>query len=239
MKEVRHVLGPKYPFYRQRFIILFFFLMVIYLISPFAEHSGLGLSLIYHMIFIFSMFSAAYSVCQLRWQVLVAVILGVPTLVTIILMYVLNEPRVGLVLAILYVIFYGYVAATMLSYVVREQLVSANTIFASLCVYFLLGLIFAMVFVVVEVAMPGSFYISTGLGDLRSVQFGMFSNYSYFFYFSFVTLTTLGYGDITPVNLVAGTFASLEAVIGQLYLVIMVARLVGLHINRRGEFQIR
>ena len=55
-------------------------------------------------------------------------------------------------------------------------------------------------------------------------------------YFSFVTLTTLGYGDITPLTPVAQTLAWLEAVVGQLYLAILVARLVGLHIvHSRGE----
>jgi hypothetical protein len=51
-----------------------------------------------------------------------------------------------------------------------------------------------------------------------------------FFYYSFVTITTLGYGDITPVTDVAKSFSFLEAVVGQIYLVVLVARLVGIHI---------
>ena len=50
-------------------------------------------------------------------------------------------------------------------------------------------------------------------------------------YFSFVTLTTLGYGDITPVNTFARTLAYLEAAIGQLYLTVLIASLVGIHIS--------
>jgi hypothetical protein len=49
-------------------------------------------------------------------------------------------------------------------------------------------------------------------------------------YFSFVTLTTLGYGDVVPTSPVTRTLASLEAITGQLYLTVLVARLVGLHI---------
>jgi hypothetical protein len=48
-------------------------------------------------------------------------------------------------------------------------------------------------------------------------------------YFSFVTLCTLGYGDIVPVSPVAQTFSAVEAIIGQLYLAVLVARLVGMH----------
>jgi voltage-gated potassium channel Kch len=50
-----------------------------------------------------------------------------------------------------------------------------------------------------------------------------------------VTLTTLGYGDITPLTRVGGSFATMEAVVGQLYLTILVARLVGMHISQRSE----
>jgi voltage-gated potassium channel Kch len=50
-------------------------------------------------------------------------------------------------------------------------------------------------------------------------------------YFSYTTLTTLGYGDIVPVSQIARTLATLEAITGQLYLAVLVARLVGLHIN--------
>lgn len=51
-----------------------------------------------------------------------------------------------------------------------------------------------------------------------------------FIYYSFITITTLGYGDITPLTDVARSFAITEAVIGQIYLVLLVARLVGIHI---------
>ena len=51
-------------------------------------------------------------------------------------------------------------------------------------------------------------------------------------YFSFVTLTTLGYGDITPVNAIARALAYLEAAIGQVYLTVLIASLVGMHISK-------
>ena len=54
-------------------------------------------------------------------------------------------------------------------------------------------------------------------------------------HFSFVTLTTLGYGDITPVSHLARTLAWLEAAFGQIYLVVLVARLVSLHLMNRTD----
>jgi hypothetical protein len=59
------------------------------------------------------------------------------------------------------------------------------------------------------------------------------SDFLLFEYYSFVTLTTLGYGDITPLTKVAKAFSVLEAVVGQLYLVVVVAWFVGMHVSRK------
>jgi len=56
-----------------------------------------------------------------------------------------------------------------------------------------------------------------------------------FIYYSFVTITTLGYGDITPATELARAFSILEAVVGQLYLVVVVARLVGMHVSSKSR----
>ena len=72
------------------------------------------------------------------------------------------------------------------------------------------------------ISSPGSFTGSEGWAE---------TGFSHLNYFSFVTLTTLGYGDINPVSGPASAFAMLEAIIGQLFLVILVARLVGLQIS--------
>lgn len=83
-------------------------------------------------------------------------------------------------------------------------------------IYLLLGLIWARLYELVELVAPGAFRLPEGetLGTGSLV------------YFSFVTLATLGYGDISPMNLVARNLAILEALVGQLYLVILISRLV-------------
>ncbi len=79
----------------------------------------------------------------------------------------------------------------------------------------------AFVFSVLESIHPGSFAV----GEVQ-IEAGR----SLFIYYSFVTITTLGYGDITPITATANSFSFLEAVTGQIYLVVLVARLVGMHI---------
>ena len=82
----------------------------------------------------------------------------------------------------------------------------------------------------IDVLDPGSFaFAFAGDTETWRLQFGG-GNSGYALYYSFVTLTTLGYGDIAPVTMPARMLASLEAMTGQVYLAILVARLVGLHI---------
>jgi Ion channel len=102
--------------------------------------------------------------------------------------------------------------------------IDKERLFASLSLYLLFGLIFAMIFAVIEEFLPGSFHYPDTLSPDTVTR-----PLSQLFYFSFVTLATLGYGDIVPVSGPAKGMAILEAVIGQMYLVVVVARLVTLY----------
>jgi len=105
--------------------------------------------------------------------------------------------------------------------VMRPHRLVGDRIVGAICVYILIGLGWASVFETLEGVIPGSFRFpaDTGWTMPSALRFR---------YFSFVTLATLGYGDITPVTALAGTLASLEAIAGQLYIGITVARLVAL-----------
>ena len=105
---------------------------------------------------------------------------------------------------------------------------NVNRLVGAICVFLLLGLIWSFAYALLELAMPGSFKgFSPGHGP------GEDSNW---LYFSFVTLTTLGYGDITPVSATARSLAFLQAVAGQFYVAVLVAGLVSAYISdRRGS----
>lgn len=103
--------------------------------------------------------------------------------------------------------------------------VTVNTILGAIVTYMLVAVGFAMVFQIVELAAPGSF---RGLPEEVVQDRPALSNIM--LYFSFVCITTMGYGDIVPVDGIAQPLAVLEGVFGQLYLAVMIARLVGIHI---------
>ncbi len=101
---------------------------------------------------------------------------------------------------------------------------SKDKIVASICVYLLIGMLFAMLYDILGNLYPSSFNLS----DRTAMLTESFSDYVYF---SFITLTTTGFGDMVPVTPIARVFAVLESIMGPLYLAITVARLVGMYIS--------
>ncbi len=106
----------------------------------------------------------------------------------------------------------------------QENEVTLDLIMASACAYILIGMVWAYFYHFVEVFHPHSFTLPWTPGD----------DLWDFYYYSFVTLTTVGYGDILALTKPARALSILEALTGQLYLAIMISRLVGLHASQSG-----
>ena len=124
--------------------------------------------------------------------------------------------------------FLAFLASALLHAILEQERVTLDTIFGGICVYLLLGVAWSLVYSVLEYLQPGSFLVD-GLplpGTGRPDEFRR----EELIYFSFVTLTTVGYGDVLARSNPARALAAAEAVTGSLYLAVFVARLVGLHL---------
>ena len=110
----------------------------------------------------------------------------------------------------------------------EQEEADTNLILAAVVVYLLAAVTFAQVFEILELIQPGSFSGVPDGGHPRELGNALL-------YFSFVCITTMGYGDILPVSELARPLAVLEGVFGTLYLAVMIARLVGLHIKGSAE----
>ncbi|HEY2155318.1 MAG TPA: ion channel [Isosphaeraceae bacterium] len=126
----------------------------------------------------------------------------------------------------------AYTARTILWAVVRDSRVTLETIKGAVCVYLLIGLTWVYLFVMIDMATPGSFRIAPSAAAAAEGHLLIRQELHRLLYLSFCTLTTLGYGDIVPLRGVAQTACYLEAVVGQIFLTVLVARLVGMHISR-------
>jgi hypothetical protein len=126
---------------------------------------------------------------------------------------------------VLWVLTTGLAGAACVHYAIRAGRVDAARIFAALDAYLLAGLMFGICFYLLDQTWPGSFNpeSETPLALPHAI------------YFSFVTIATLGYGDIVPASELARALAILEAISGQLYLVVLVARLVSLYAQQADD----
>ena len=122
-----------------------------------------------------------------------------------------------------YVIYLGVAAFLILRDILFCQRITADTIRGGICVYFLIGFVWALFYGIVVSFDPQAFSQPLIEGE----------SYSKVIYFSFVTLTTLGYGDIIPVSPLAKMLTNLEAIIGQMYPAILIAILVGGYLSQR------
>jgi len=120
-------------------------------------------------------------------------------------------------------VFVGFVVMRFLRFVLRAPQVNSEVLCAGLSVYLLLGLFFMFAYMLVALLNPNSFAFGTGPDSSHVMT--RFTAY----YFSFVTLSTVGYGDVTPVTNAARALAVAEAMTGTLYVAVLIARLVALY----------
>jgi voltage-gated potassium channel len=119
--------------------------------------------------------------------------------------------------------FFVFVVAHLLRFILRAARVDTNVLCAGLSGYLLLGLLWAPAYVLVARINPGAFVLSAG-SDAGATMDGFHA-----FYFSFITLCTVGYGDVTPVSKVARMLAVAEAIAGLFYVAVLISRLVAIY----------
>lgn len=123
--------------------------------------------------------------------------------------------------------FLVYVTGAIVRSVFRARVVDGNILCGAACIYLLVGILWGYAYTMLEISLPGSFSI---VEPARNTAINLRLEPGWLIYFSFTTLTTVGFGDVLPVTANARSLAVLEAVIGQIMLVVMMARLVGLHV---------
>lgn len=119
--------------------------------------------------------------------------------------------------------FFAFVVALLLRFILRAPRVDANVICAAISGYLMLGMLWVPAYVMVTQLSPAAFTISAAASDGR-----VLSGFDCF-YFSFATLCTVGYGDITPVSKAARMLAVMEAITGLFYMAVLISRLVSVY----------
>jgi hypothetical protein len=204
-------------------IMLFIQIFVLY---PF-ETSAIGQMLV-HLIFMLILISGMMTVVGTPVWGRLTLVLGSVSLVCRALTYTHS----GLVPQSLNPLMTAFFSAVLIIVIIlqvfREGPINAHRISGAICVYLLVGLFWGSLYVLIDLQWPGAFSYPQLPASLE-----FHSRAGKLYYFSFITLTSVGYGDVLPVHSGAQTLAMLEAVVGQLFPAILIARLVSMEIEDR------
>ncbi len=212
------------PEYRWRHLALLVSILLLFAVIPFAvtfRHGPLIMDIAATTILI----AGTYALSERKHLFIIAIVLSVISVIAAALLLVYPQRWAVLLQHGCIVVLVTFFSVSILGYVLRSGSVTIDRIFAAVCVYMLIGFGWTFAYALLEEIVPGSFapLPQTGPTDYVAHILGLR-------YFSFMTLTTVGYGDIIPRSAAARTMAVIEAVMGQIYLTVLVARLVGLHI---------
>jgi hypothetical protein len=199
-------------------------LLLLFVLRP-AGKGGVYIAL-WQFCFIAVIVAAIFNSIKEHWLKIIASIIAFPAIIFnwLSLSFPENNWLLGLYLASAFS-FIFVCAISIINQVVLHARVTVETLRGVICAYFLVAFAFAYFYYFIEFILPGSFSsLFPETSFLKHTHF-----ISEMMYFSFVTLLTIGFGDIAPLNSVSRTFVILEGIIGQFYIAILVARLVAVY----------
>ena len=204
-------------------------MLLLFVVQPFFEGHWLATSLL-NIFMSGILLASVYAISNTKRDLFVACILAFPALLGRWFSHVASHPLIFFASSVLILLFLLFAVQIILRHAVKARRVTADTISAALCAYLLIGLIWAILYTFMEFLHPGSFTLPPGPSFSTTEDWLLYFHFPRFVYYSFVTLTSTGFGDITPLAGPARSFSMLEAIIGQFYLAVLISRLVGLHI---------
>ncbi|NOQ46961.1 MAG: Ion channel protein [Desulfobulbaceae bacterium] len=206
---------------------LLFFLLLYIVGSPFLAPYA-SLAILAHLSLSIAMFVAIYTVQKQHKQRSFAMALFLPLLVLYWLgIYdIIHFTRFGSYLLI--AVYLGLLVYSYILQIARFHRVSINVLYATFCLYLIIGLFWGALYTLLNELSPGA-YSGTLLDNVQDSSLHIFN------YFSVVTLTTLGYGDITPQTAGAASLCQMEAIVGQFFTAVLVAWLVGMYMSDRQD----
>jgi Ion channel len=203
-------------------------LAVLLIAAPFVEELEGG-HLILSVLFSLVLVAAVFAVANRKRSLAIALVLAIPAIT----LRWINQLRPDLVHPAAFLVgaifLLAFVIGHLLHFILRAPVVTMEVLCGSIAAYLMLGLMWTVAYWLVDQLTPGgAFSFNTNRGAQSMNGFTGF-------YFSFITLSTVGYGDITPVSQAARWLAALEAMTGLLYVAVLIARLVSLYSSAKSD----
>jgi len=209
----------------RRFLFLLLALLLALILGP-PLYSFPRMQILLTVFWSLVLLSSIYAVSQDKRAIVIAVLLALPFFAEEWSAHFILSLPISVIGKSFGVLFFAFVIYHILRFIYGQREIHPALLIAAAVVYLLIATMWAYFYSILETVHPGSFHFpDTGVGYLKNP----------FVYFSFVTITTLGYGDITPNTGLAASLSMVEAVIGQLYIAVQVAWLVGIHVASHYE----
>ena len=202
---------------KNRFIYIILAILLLMLVSPFIRYTGKSGHFITTVLAAMVPLTSFYALTANRKRAIIILFIAAPfVLLDLIDMFfthrylMIAEYSFGTIL-------YFYIVVLLVRNLLSYRVITANSIYCAISTYFLIGIMWAGIYTVIEGVSPGSI---SGISKPEDL-----------IYFSFVTLTTVGYGDVTPHSILCKRFAIFEAAMGGIYLAVIIAMIVGRYMS--------
>ena len=207
------------------YIGLLIALIVVFTIPPFLDGDSV-FNRILNISFLLTLLFSVLIASRSKKLIILAAILAAPVFANSLQnIFSFEIIDVSLIHPIFGIAFVSLIVYIILQDIFLSKKIDSSLIIGAIALYFLIGFLWGFIYTAIENFYPGSFLFAAS--DDHKNQIGAL------IYFSLTTLTTLGYGDIAPMSPQARSMATIQAVVGQIYLTILVARLVGMHIVQK------
>jgi hypothetical protein len=212
-----------------RYLYLLTVIIALMVLSPLIYHSY-WLRIVNNLVLTLVLLAAIYTVKENRRVFITGLILCIPSLIASWIHFIPGIELHPVLTSLFQMIFDGYIVFVLLRHIMRSRTVTADLIYGAISVYILLGVFFSAFYVFLDSITPHAIFEYVGgtadTGDISEAKV---------FYYSFVTLTTLGFGDIRPITLAARMFTIIEAMTGVLYSAALIGRMIGLYVAQSGR----
>jgi len=216
----------------RRHLILLLGVVTLQIVQPLLAHDSVAHRVLYDAAFGAVTLLVFFSIFPRGRERALAFALLFPAIVANIAHYALSERSQALAATIYHLsaaAFLGFAVGAILRGILRKRAISGDDVLGAIGGWVLMGLIWGHFYALTDRLVPDSFSVSAAIaGQLNEWH----SRRALFDYFSFTTLTSLGYGDITPTRAPAYTLAWLEVMFGGFYMAVIVAQLVGLRLTQ-------
>ena len=198
---------------KSRFISIIIAIIAVIFVSPYIQEAGKSGHLINNLLLTLIPLTSYYSLVRDKNRAIIILFLTAPFVILYGIAILYTNFYLQIVAYGFGVILYLYIIVLLVIKLLSYRVVTANLIYCAIANYLMIGVMWAGIYAVLEGIFPGTL---SGI-----------SQYGDFIYFSFVTLTTLGFGDIAPQSILGKSLVVSEAAIGDIYIAVIVAIIVG------------